>query len=95
MKQSQALLRYPLPKISDFQNHRVACMLKMDARIRGAGMAMHVGQALLQDTEKSDLYVSRQSLTRFRDVCLYANPATLGEALDVALGRGCKSYLVQ
>ena len=56
---------------------------------------MHVGQALLQDTEKSDLHVSRQSLTRFRDLCLYVNPAALGESLDVPLGCGCKAYLVQ
>jgi hypothetical protein len=55
---------------------------------------MHVGQALLQDTEKCDLHVSRQSLTRFRDLRLYINPAALGESLDVPLGRGCKSYLV-
>jgi hypothetical protein len=41
MKQAQALLRYSLPEVAYLQNHSVARMLRMDARIRSAGVAMH------------------------------------------------------
>src|SRR5579872_3713021 len=32
---------------------------------------------------------------RFRDLCLYVNPAAFGESIDIPLGRARKSYLVQ
>ena len=51
MKQPQALLRYTLPEITYLQNHRFGYISKMYARIRSSGVAMYIGQALLQHTE--------------------------------------------
>jgi len=68
MKQPQTFFGYTLPEIPHLQNDSLVYVLKMDARFRRSGVAMHIGQALLQHTEQCDLYLFRQSSMRIRKI---------------------------
>jgi len=56
---------------------------------------MHVRQALLQYAKERGLDRRRKPLTRSREVQSHVNPAPFGEALDIPLRGGGKSYFIQ
>jgi hypothetical protein len=56
---------------------------------------MYIRQALLEDTEKSNLYPDGESLVSGCEIQPYVDPGTLGEALDVPLRCTSKADLIQ
>src|SRR3984893_18391827 len=94
-KTGQLMGGYAAAEIPCFQDCSFRLALKTDANLRSSGVAMHVGQALLQHTEKGNLHRDWQSFTIGRKGQAYVDPAPLGEALDIPLGGTTKACLVQ
>jgi hypothetical protein len=94
-KSSQPLCRDAGSIISYFQNHLLQLVIKADAHLRSARVAMYIRQALLEDTEESNLCPGGESLLSGCDIQLYVDPGTLGETLDVLLRCTSKADLIQ
>jgi hypothetical protein len=94
-KAIQTVRRYTASIITYFQNYRFKLVLKADANFRSSRMPVYIRQALLEDTEKRNLYPDWESLLSGCNIQLYVDPGSLGEALDVPLRCASKAGFIQ
>jgi hypothetical protein len=94
-KAIQTLRGYAASIISYFQNYTFPLVMKADANLRRSRVPMYIRQALLEDTEKNNLYLDGESFSRGCNVQLHVDPGSLGEALDVPLRRASEAGLIQ
>jgi hypothetical protein len=94
-KSSQPLRRNTGSIISYFQNYLFQLGMKTDANLGSARVAMYIRQALLENTEKSNLYPDWESPLSGCNIQLYVDTGTLCEALDVPLRCASKADLIQ
>ena len=69
-----------MPKVAYLDGHAIVIVLHLNRRLRAAGMAMHVREALLHDTKHRDFGFFRKPADRRIDLQIDGNLAALGEA---------------
>jgi hypothetical protein len=94
-KVTQPLRRYAASIISYFENYLFTLVLKADANLRRSRVPMYIRQALLEDTEKNNLYLDGESLFSGCNIQLHVDPGSLGEALNVPLRSTSKAGFIQ
>ena len=95
LEASEHVRRNAAAKVLNRHRHDVVTDIHLNVDFRTTGVAMNVGEALLQYAKKGNFHRPRHSsqlLRRLRpDLC----PTALREALHVPLGGGSKSRLIQ
>jgi hypothetical protein len=94
-KSIQPLRRYAAAIISYFQNYLFKLVLEADLNLRSSRVPMYIRQALLEDTEKSNLYPDWESPLSGCNIQLYVDPGSLGETLDVPLRCASEADFIQ
>src|SRR5208337_4952609 len=81
--------------VSDLQGHLGKIFAKTDGGGVAAGMALNVGEALLNDAEQGDFDGLRQAAEVLRKDEFGFDAATFAEAADIFLESGDKAELIE
>src|SRR5947199_7138594 len=92
---AEALLGNSLAVIADFKLDSILRASETNAGSGGMRMAMHVGEALLQNAEEDEFAITGGAVHLFRNIAFHLNPAAAGEAFDEPARRGSNACLVE
>jgi hypothetical protein len=92
---AQGLGRHAVSVILHFKPNLISCKSQADIRFRAAGVAVNIGQGLLQRAKQSDFNITAQPPEVRRQAKVDGHAAALGETFDEPAGGGAESGFIE